>query len=412
MRRVRFAIGAAIVLTAALVLPAFATKAAPTTGWVPTIPTSQQSRQFLTALPGGTAFALDVGGQAITLWHSGNFGVTWDALTYLPEGTTSFAEARFATDKVGYLIDFDRILKTSDGATSPDWRRLLGPRLPKGDSFQPDALGVTGETVAFGGSQLGPLRSGCNTAKSVNVWTSHDGGRRWVTAAFPKDTLISQVRYVNARVGVALAYELKPNGPCSFIGTSNSVYVTRDGGAHFSKVLRCAAQPGEICTAAAFIDSQQLLVGRNDGSMAMSSDGGRSFREQAGLPTLLGPKPTKSTTDAAFWIQGFSRAGQSIFATTKLAGTYLSSDGGATWNRETSCDSAYSLGIGEVAAFDAERAIAGGPTCVATRVAAPTTQPTTAIPAATPGIDWAASAGGRSVTISGGQITVQVAARG
>jgi hypothetical protein len=160
-----------------------------------------------------------------------------------------------------------------------------------------------------------------------------------------------------------------------------------------------------------FRDSRRLLVGRNDGTMTSSVNGGRTFHEVPGLGTVVGLRPTQSAQDESFWIQGFAEAGGTLYATTKLAGAYLSTNGGQTWTRETTCDTAYSLGIGEVAAFDGARAIAGGPTCLSTRTttvaaAAPgAVPPAGAAPAAgrVPGVDWVASRGGLSLALTGGR---------
>jgi photosystem II stability/assembly factor-like uncharacterized protein len=415
MRRSRIAVAAALVLAAALTLPAAATNRpappakAPTSAWVPTLPTSQQSRQFLTAFPEGTAYVFDVG-NAITLWHSDTAGLAWDALTYLPAGVSSFAQARFATPDTGYMADFNRLLVTTDGArTATSWKELSGPRLPKGYMYVANALGVTGSTVSFGADLHAPLHVGCNPPQSSHIWTSHDKGRTWVDARLPDQTLVSQVRFVTPRDGVALAYEMKPDGnPCEMMGSTNSVYVTHDGGRSFTNVHKCAVRSGEICTAAAFVDSRRLMVGRNDGSLAISTDGGRVFREQPALATIAGAQPTGTTYDEAFWVQGFASVGDTVYATTKLAGTYVSRDAGASWTRETSCDTGFSLGIGEVALFDANRAIAGGPTCVATRVTGPGAASTAPVPASVgTGLDWIGSAGGRTVSVRGGRVTLR-----
>src|SRR3954454_21591686 len=88
-------VAAATVLAGALVATGGQATTGPASAWVPTLLVSQASRQGLTALPDGTAYAFDVG-STITLWHSANHGLSWDPLTYLPAGMSSFAEARFA----------------------------------------------------------------------------------------------------------------------------------------------------------------------------------------------------------------------------------------------------------------------------------------------------------------------------
>jgi photosystem II stability/assembly factor-like uncharacterized protein len=417
-RIVRGALAAAVLAAGLVAAAGHATSpTSPTSAWVPTLALSQSSRQELSAFPDGTAYVFDVG-MTTTLWHSANHGLSWDPLTYLPANISSYAQARFATSKTGYLIDFDRVFTTSDGAaTSTGWRQLAGPTLAKGDSYEALTLGVTGSTVAIGGNTEGPLHTGCNPPKRADIWTSHDSGRTWIDAKLPADVEVGSVRYVGARDGVAWAWDVHPDGnPCEYLGDKASVWVTHDGGKHFARVLRCAAQPGEICTAAEFLDPRHLLVGRNNGTMTASSDGGRTFHEQPGLPTILGPQPTKSEQDEDFWIQGFAFVDQTLFATTKFAGAYISGNGGKSWIRENSCDTPFGLGIGDVAAFDGERAIAGGPTCISARTdgspnaaadAGLRERPAPAPAGGVQGLDFTASAGGVRRSISAGALVVR-----
>lgn len=381
----------------------------PSSAWVPTLALSQQSRQELSAFKDGTAYVFDQG-YATTLWHSANYGLSWDPLTYLPAGLSGFARARFATPTVGYLTDINSIFTTADGATtSTGWRRLAGPKVAKGDTWEAFELGVNGSTVAIGGDTLGPLHEGCNPPKRADIWTSHDSGRTWIDAKLPANVDVGSVRYVSARDGVVWAWDTHPDGnPCEYLGDKASVWVTHDGGKHFTRVLHCAAAPGEICTAAQFLDPRHLLVGRNNGTMTASSDGGRTFHEQPGLPTVLGPQPTKSEQDEWFWIQGFAFADQTLFATTKFGGAFISGNGGKSWIRESSCDTPYGLGIGDIAAFDGQRAIAGGPTCIATRTSGPANAAMLrpAGGSATGGPDVVAAAGGVRQTIRDGRVTV------
>jgi hypothetical protein len=402
---------AAAMLAAGLVGTAGQATTGPVSAWIPTLMVGQGSRQQLSAFSDGTAYVFDLS-STITLWHSANYGLSWDPLTYLPANISSFAQARFATPKVGYLIDFDRIFATGDGAkTANSWRKLAGPKVAKGDWVRADTLGVNGTTVAVGGGIQPALHVGCNPPRTSDIFTSHDSGKTWVDARLPGYVEVGSVRYVSARDGVAWAWEMKPDGnPCEYAGNTNSVYVTHDAGKHFTRVLRCAGSPGELCTAAVFMDPHHLLVGRNNGTMTASSDGGRTFHEQPGLPTVLGPQPTKSEDDEAFWIQGFAIADQTLFATTKFAGAYISGNGGKSWIRENSCDTPYGLGIGDVAAFDGTRAIAGGPNCIATRTDGASSPATNVLSQLShqgiAGPDFAATANGVRRTISGGRLVV------
>ena len=409
-QRIVRAVSAAAMLAAGLVGTAGHATTAPVSAWVPTLFVAQGSFQQLSALRDGTAYVFD-SGTTTTLWHSANFGLTWDALTYLPANVGGGAEARFATPTVGYLINGSQIFKTTDGAkTATSWHQLSGPKMAKGDLLGASRIGVNGSTVAIGGDTTPALHLGCNPPKNADIWTSHDGGRTWIDAKLPANVSVGSVRYVGARDGVAWAWDMHPDGnPCEYLGDQSSVWVTHDGGRHFTRVLRCANKSGEICTAAVLLDPRHLLVGRNNGTMTASSDGGRTFHEQPGLPTVLGPQPTKSEDDEWFWIQGFAIADQTLFATTKFGGAFISGNGGKTWIRENSCDTPYGLGIGDIAAFDGTRAIAGGPNCIATRTDGTTSAAPIALPApaASGGPDFA-SAG---QTISNGVLKVTLLRR-
>jgi len=407
-RVVRRVLAVAVLATSLTAVPSGASTA-PVSAWVPTLPLAQSSRQELSAFRDGTAYVFDEG-TTTTLWHSSDHGLAWDALTYLPAGLDGFARLRFAGPKVGYLSDLDRLYVTTDGAaTAAGWRQLAGPKMARGETYEAFEVGVNGTTVAIGGDTHGPLHVGCNPPKRADIWTSHDAGRTWIDARLPADASVGSVRYVSARDGVAWAWDIHPDGnPCEYLGDQASVWVTHDGGRHFTRALRCANKTGEICTAAVFLDPRHLLVGRNNGTMTESSDGGRTFHEQPGLPTVLGPQPTKSEQDEDFWIQGFAIADQTLFATTKFAGAYLSGNGGKSWIRENSCDTTFGLGIGDVAAFDGVHAIAGGPNCIATRtdgtvnesVGAPATHAASLAP------DVVATAGGLRQSVSNGVLTV------
>jgi photosystem II stability/assembly factor-like uncharacterized protein len=365
------AIAAAVLAAATAFAPGGSAAGA---GWLPTLPVTQQSWQMLSAFPDGTAYVFDRG-NALTLWHSGNDGLSWDALTYIPAGSDTILSIRFGSPKVGYAVDGETLLRTTDGATTArSWQRMSRPRLPQHDSMFGHALGVTRQTIAVGGELMAPLHNGCNEPVSENIWTSHDGGRRWVSAQLPRNTDVLSIDYLSAHIGVAVAYDLHTDpaqslGPCTMIGDRTSLYVTRDGGKHFTRALRCVPVSGEICWSAKFFTASTLLAGRNDGTTVISRDGGRSFHAGPALQASIGTTNTHQDDD--FWVQGFDFSNQVGYATTKLGGAFVTTDFGRSWTREASCDSAFSLGIGEVAAFDAGRAIAGGPTCVAARVTAP-----------------------------------------
>ncbi|MDQ1699107.1 MAG: Photosynthesis system assembly factor, partial [Frankiaceae bacterium] len=237
-RLVRGVVAAALLATG-LVGTAGQATTSPVSAWVPTLYVSQGSFQQLSAFRDGTAYVFDVG-TTTTLWHSSNFGLSWDPLTYLPANVGAGAQARFASAKVGYLISGSNIYMTTDGAkTATSWRQLPGPKVAKGDMIYASRIGVTGSTVAIGGDTTPPVHTGCNPPAHGDIWTSHDSGRTWIDAKLPADVSVGSVRYVSARDGVAWAWDMHPDGnPCEYLGDKSSVWVTHDGGRHFNRVLR------------------------------------------------------------------------------------------------------------------------------------------------------------------------------
>ena len=381
-----------------------------TVGWMPTLPVSQQSWQMLSAFPDGTAFAFDRGSSAMTLWHSANYGVAWDALTYLPAGSDTYLSVRFGSPEVGYAVDGMSLLRTTDGATTAtSWKPLTKPSLPAHDWFFGHSLGVTGRTVAVGGERMHPLHRGCNPPGGEDIWTSHDSGRHWLTAELPRNTYVGSIDYLDARLGVAVAYDMHDDpadtlGDCTQEGDRTSLWVTHDGGRHFARAYRCGTAAEGNCWSAKFLTASTLIAGRNNGTTVISRDGGRTFKEGPELGPSFGS--TGTYQDADFWVQGFDLANQVVYATTKAGGAFRSTDFGRSWTREPSCDSAYSLGVGEVAAFDADRAIAGGPSCVATRIAPPTAPVATDAPAPTSRVDIVQRAPGQMRTIDDGRLRI------
>ncbi|HVE73880.1 MAG TPA: sialidase family protein [Mycobacteriales bacterium] len=370
--------------------------------WVPTLPVQQQARQQLSAMPDGTSYVLDVG-SLISLYRGSQHGMVWDPVTYLPPSPTGFLEIRFGTASLGYAADLERLHRTTDGART--WSKLAGPPLPRGHQLYATEVGtaVAGRVLALGGEVYGPPTEGCNEPISQSLFTSPDAGRTWRRANLPRDTGISSITYLDDRTAVILAYTYRPDpgqtfGPCTRLGDRNAVYVTHDGG----RTLRLAASCGgrvQLCTSAAFADRQNLIVGRNNGTTFASRDGGRTF---APGPTLTNPAGARGLEqDSWFWVGGLDFIGATGYATTKLGGTFRTDDMGRTWTREASCDSGFSLGIGEVQMFDRNRAIAGGPSCVATRVGGGESRQSSArpsLPAAT-GPVWTATAGASRVSM-------------
>lgn len=365
MRRSRVAVllGAAV-----LAATAASASAAPTAAWVPTLPMGPASSfRQLSALPDGTAWVFDarpssVPAAAPRLWRSTDRGLTWQQVGSLPPATSPLAQARFATPTTGWLTDETHLFRTTDAGAS--WQRLPGPPSAPGDTFHvgPSGLWVGGSTVVLAGTEYGPVRGTCAQVRGDHVWTSHDGGVTWVDVRFSVRKAVAAVRYLDARTGVVLVADterIDALGPCFHGGTRATVYVTHDGGRRFSRSLACG---GTGCLAAAFVTPRRLLVGLGDGSLRVSDDGGRTFR----------PGPPLQTSLVGGGITAFASSGRAVFAVTPEGDAYLSPDLGRTWTHEVwGAGPPLTGGWGDVAAFDAEHAIAGGPSYVATRTLVP-----------------------------------------
>ena len=118
------------------------------------------------------------------------------------------------------------------------------------------------------------------------------------------------------------------------------------------------------------VEGGKLLVGRNEGSTAVSTDGGRSFRPG---PNFRNGLPPAQDSAQWFWVQGVAFANpRRGWLSVKGVGTYVTSDGGAHWDLEHSQDETFGLDVGDATAADVEHALIAGPTTVSTRPASRT----------------------------------------
>ena len=326
------------------------------TAWTPTLAVVPQEMTEVSAFPDGTAFVFITGINQ--LFRSANFGRGWKRLAAPPTGGAT-PVVRMADPLLGYDAANGSLFRTTDGART--WRRLKVPSV-KG-VLGIDALGLAddGRTIVLG-SSIYPFGGGF--ANAVTIFTTHDAGGTWATTTLPFRGLVGDIRMLDGQTGLIRVQEDDASGN----SVRDRVYLTRDGVASLTQILNFpdGGLTDRLCTAMAMADAQRIVVGRNDGGILVSRDGGATF---AAGPILSPPAPIERT---AFWVQGIGFAtAKRGFASVKGGGTYRTDDGGLTWVPEPSPDRVWGLGQGDIAVADAEHAIIGGPTFVSTRLLLP-----------------------------------------
>jgi hypothetical protein len=410
-------LAAAAALVAAGLLPGapVATSHAGNGAWAPTLPATS-GFDNLSAFPDGTAYATIgtiVGNMQdsflppgvptlgpdtrVGFFKSGDFGRTWQpaAPPPLPVGGGTYGlSVRFATPKIGYAtysgasdlyavpgplrraacLRLTTTWRTADaGAT---WQPICEPHLkdgrPVGNATSPLGVARNGRTLVLAGSEpTGPYLSDNKCHLPIAVLNfSNDGGTTWTRGALPRGYSHGwNVKALDARTALVVAYRVTyavPEDPCAggSSGNDNAVFLTTDAGRTYRRVYECKKQP--ICTTATFLTAKRIIVGKTDGSTAVTNDGGRTWRDGATLSD-----PANDATAAAaggdtkytFWAQGFGFAdAKHGYASTRGAGTWRTSDGGQTWTQELSHECTfYPWGVGENASGTPDHSITGGP---------------------------------------------------
>lgn len=189
---------------------------------------------------GNTIIATSNGGAT---WHPQVSGVVSDTLT-----TVVFLDARHGW--VG--TDDGRVLWTRDGGANWHWHAYLSPASNPWVASLSLVSPRLGWALNWGGDYL--------DSPTTTVSRSRDGGVTW-TAQRTLPGLSSSVFFLDARQG--------------WLAADNGVYATDDGGAHWSLH---ATPLHEANLAVAFADPRHGWVAGGEGGIAMTSDGGRTWR--------------------------------------------------------------------------------------------------------------------------------------
>ncbi len=379
------------VLLAVLLLAPSAQAAPP--AWVPTLTVGVQGSDTISAFADGTVYELHTAGGIGGFYRSRDHGLTWAPLPAPP--SSGFGNIAFASPTTGYTADVAGVVhRTTDGAAT--WPATSPLPAPRGHVVNVSAVGAAEgrSTVMVAGEDYAPLRTGCNRPVATPIWSSQDGGRRWTRVDLGPRKAVLALDVLDQAMAVARVYEITESPGCGGFGDRNTIYVTRDGGRSWHRVLSCPVK--HICTSSAFVSPTRLLVGRNEGTTVVSNNAGRTFRNGANFANAL-PKPSDSAQ--YYWVQGIAFATERRgWLSVKGVGTYVTDDGGTRWTLEHSQDEVYGLGVGDADAGNYDHAVIAGPTLVSTRVADGGPQQPSVVRLG-PGI--AAAAGGMTIDAEG-----------
>lgn len=262
-----------------------------------------------------------VSGRQGTYTRTTDGGTTWTAAAVPGAESLEFRDVHAADEQRAVLLsagpgDISRVYRTSDGGRS--WSLSL---------TNPDAKGFW-DCFAFWDADRGLLWGDAVSGRHP-VFVTADGGGRWdrlegdaVPAALPEEAGFAASGTCVATLGASDAW----------IGTGHAatprVLRTSDGGRSWSaSPAPLPAGPMAGITSLAFRDRERGIAGGGrisspdtPGSIALSSDGGRSWSPGGAVP-FAGP------VYVVAWVPG--RPDSAVAAGPK--GLALSADAGKTW---------------------------------------------------------------------------------
>ena len=379
-------------LAAATAVTALPARAAGPGVWAATLEATQGADK-LSAFADGTFYAQYLDSYA----RSKDYGRTWQVMPKPPRQYLGSPGIRFATPQVGWsvagggaglsddLLDPEAFAdeikrcggltplhRTTDGGTT--WRAVCVPNTAVNSDPQflpgvsPLAVGRDGRTITLAGSEsrLRDEQQDCGETADA-IYSTRDAGATWARAALPKGWVAGfRSQVFDSSTYLHLAYYFE-EGACE--SATVGLFVSRDAGRSFKKMLVCRVQP--TCTSVAMLTRSHLIVGRTDGSTMVSRDGGSTWRRGQKLfdPSYQPAIDSGQMSPYILWAQALSFVdAKHGFASTRGSGTWRTSNGGVSWVQEKSHECAYLIwGIGEIAAGTSARAITGGPHLISAR---------------------------------------------
>lgn len=295
-------------------------------------------------------------GSRAVIWRTVNGGASWTRLQSVPAGNgvmdgyaPGAGRLAFASRTVGVWFWYGRgesgsraMLRTTDGGRS--WKKCrvdvptLDSRMLTDVSFASSKVGwaCTQGEVGVGGSIAktsnagatwqvqkrlsvrapGPWRVSCPTASSCYVlglqypagylWATADGGRHWIQRKMPRGTYWTSISFPTATNGWAV-------GPGESHG---SVIRTRNGGRTWSYYRSGIAFYG-----ISFCDPKVGFAVGAYGMVSRTTNGGSKWTD------LEGPDPNGADLSKVTCVDATH-----VWVTDVNGNTYVSADGGGTWN--------------------------------------------------------------------------------
>ena len=339
---------ALLALSAALLPPA--PSRADTAVWVPTLALGGSA--MVSAFLDGTAYAgYTSDNEQEFLLRSTDHGTTWRQVSD-PNGDADAYRFSSPTDGVAVEYGAPSARRTTDGAAT--WEPTAPYPFAWREGFVSRAVAVHGRTIVVSGHLRAPWKC-AGAAMAI----SDDHGRRWRRAVLPTrrgwsviaDTGSTRL-YGTRHVATVMS---EKEGGCEGSYGVRALYVTHDGGRTFLRNEKVCQAGG--CAALGWVSATTLVVGRHDGTTAISTDGGRTFREGQRL-AVAGSGST---------VQSLAFLGRIGYASTGAA-TWRTTTGGSEWTLEVSHESSRGgAGRGDLAIFDAQRAVVSGKSFVSVR---------------------------------------------
>lgn len=344
--------------------------------------------------------------------------IGWSATSGSGTGLTDLVTTETPADDVQRCGDVMPLHRTTDGGAT--WHAVCIPRARLMDQaphfdveYSPLAVGRDGRTLMLLGQEsywAKPMLD-CTQTSDV-ILTTHDAGAHWNRFTLPpgwSSGYRSQVYDANTMAHLSFHYEdVDADGSCTT--AVEGLWITRDGGRTWKLTYTCPVSP--VCTSLAMLTPSRILLGRNDGSTMVSTDGGHTFRRgQRLFDAKWQPAIDAGQAQAGyFWAQAMSFVdAKHGFASTRGGGTWRTDDGGVSWTQEPSHECEYYLwGVGEIAAGSPTTAITGGPHFISARTETPGPQ-VGCEPSAKqlPAPDAVAAAAGAGVLLANGSMRLR-----
>lgn len=267
------------------------------------------------ALPATAPLEIDALGCALTgmtFLNPQRGWITWDCSRAPGAGSPTVGPQR----GVGTIDTSRVVIVSNDGGRT--WSNLDLPDLSGGSGEQ-----CAAEAPVFT-NDSGVMVLNCNGITGSAVYDTSDGGATWARYAGPANSVpLAQIRFGDAYSGYAL---LADSG-------SNDLYLTHDGGRHWSVVARGLFVDQNIVNVQ-FVDASTGFVFTETSGTTpwLTQDGGRSWR-------FAGPQHTVSNQVACIGFPSDASPGGApmpvaMFGDVVWAqGALRSSDGGLHWTR-------------------------------------------------------------------------------